>query len=126
VKVLKGGRSKENVINRFSIANVRPVFKDKENKLIVNFNKPINDEDDFIVRSKTEQVLLTSGLKEIDELLDNHPGTELLNNLPLDSCQNNEDTKTINQLYKDEERDENNEALINEIKSESNKLITEK
>lgn len=68
VKILKGGKLQKSKVERFSILNVKPEFKDSKTKHIVNFTTKIND-DDNLMRSRTEKPnsLSKRDLTEIDE-----------------------------------------------------------
>mmetsp|Transcript_4878 Transcript_4878/g.4122 ORF Transcript_4878/g.4122 Transcript_4878/m.4122 type:complete len:161 (+) Transcript_4878:659-1141(+) len=68
VKILKGGRLRENQKNRFSI-NAKPVIKDQGNKVLLQFHNSIQDNNDFISRSKTEKLQVNRDFK-IDKLVD--------------------------------------------------------
>jgi hypothetical protein len=71
VKILKGGKLQKSKVERFSILNVKPIFKDSGTKRILNFATCIDGEEDFIVRSNTEKLKPQSkrDFGEIDEYL---------------------------------------------------------
>ena len=69
VKVLKGGRLRENGLDRFSIINTRPVFKDQHNQVIINFGNSMKEDGELIIRSKTENNIKKKDFIEIDDFL---------------------------------------------------------